>query len=389
MATIFPGSASVGQIFNGYTFDGTVWNINGIDLTENYLEESSASAIYLNKVSASSTYLTQVNASSTYAPIVPAVQTGFRNAIINGDFGINQRGFTSLTTNGAYGFDRWLTHASSGGTYSAQTFTPGAAPVSGYEGKNFYRIVTAGQSGADVYTSFEQRIEDVRTFAGQTVTVSFWAKAASGTPKVSIEFIQNFGTGGSSTVLTNASTVTLSTSWARYSVSVAIPSISGKTIGTSSYLSSPLFWVSAGTTFASRANSIGIQSNTFDFWGVQVEAGSTATPFEQRPIGIELELCQRYYINRKSDFAVINGFTTANAQKWFSVSLPTTMRAAPNFTPFDGAGNSGRCTTIDGAGTGTNNVTPSYQTSYPTLVSVLFTGTNTGLSFGYIAEIEL
>ena len=67
MATIFPGSASVGQAFNGYTFDGTVWNINGIDLTENYLEESSASAIYLNKVSASSTYLTQVNASTTYA----------------------------------------------------------------------------------------------------------------------------------------------------------------------------------------------------------------------------------------------------------------------------------------------------------------------------------
>jgi hypothetical protein len=231
---------------------------------------------------------------SNYANMTTTPISGFRNAIINGDFGINQRGFTSLTTDGAYGFDRWLTYASSGGTYSAPAFTPGAAPVSGYEGKNFYRIVTTGQSGAGVYTSFEQRIEDVRTFAGQTVTVSFWAKAASGTPKVSIEFIQQFGSGGSSATLTNASAVTLSTSWARYSVSVAIPSISGKTIGTNPYLTCA-FWVSAGTTFAARTNSIGIQSNTFDFWGVQVEKGTIATPLEQRPIATELLLCQRYY----------------------------------------------------------------------------------------------
>jgi len=67
MSTIFPGSASVGQVYNNYTFDGTAWNINGIDLTTNYLEESSASATYLTKVSASNTYLTQVSASTNYA----------------------------------------------------------------------------------------------------------------------------------------------------------------------------------------------------------------------------------------------------------------------------------------------------------------------------------
>jgi len=66
MSTIFPLSASAGQVFNGYTFDGTSWNINGIDLNENYLEESSASATYLTQVSASATYLTQASASTTY-----------------------------------------------------------------------------------------------------------------------------------------------------------------------------------------------------------------------------------------------------------------------------------------------------------------------------------
>jgi hypothetical protein len=50
MSTIFPGSASVGQIFDGYEFNGTAWDIIGIDLTADYLETSAASAIYATKV---------------------------------------------------------------------------------------------------------------------------------------------------------------------------------------------------------------------------------------------------------------------------------------------------------------------------------------------------
>lgn len=40
MATIFPLSASVGQVFDGYEFDGTSWNIIGIDLTADYALQS-------------------------------------------------------------------------------------------------------------------------------------------------------------------------------------------------------------------------------------------------------------------------------------------------------------------------------------------------------------
>ena len=75
MSTIFPGSASVGQIFDGYSFNGTAWDIIGIDLTADYLETSTASATYLNKVSASNTYLTQTSASSTYLTQVNASTT--------------------------------------------------------------------------------------------------------------------------------------------------------------------------------------------------------------------------------------------------------------------------------------------------------------------------
>jgi hypothetical protein len=226
-----------------------------------------------------------------------------KNKIINGDFSINQRAFTSTTTTATFGFDRFeLTAVDGTTTYSAQTFTPGAAPVAGYESKNYARLVSTGQTATSAISRLHQRIEDVRTFAGQTATISFYAQAGTGTPKIAIEMVQNFGSGGSpsAAVNTNAGQVTLSTSFARYSVTVAIPSISGKTIGTTantSYLQTSLF-VSAGSDFNARTGSLGIQSNTFNIWGVQVEYGSKATPFQTASGGSpqsELAMCQRYY----------------------------------------------------------------------------------------------
>ena len=261
-----------------------------------------------------------------------------KNKLINGDFNINQRGFSSTTTSATYGFDRWRI-ANSGGTvtYSAQTFTLGTAPVSGYEGKNFARVVTASQSAAGDFAVFSQFIESVRTFAGQTVTVSFWAKAAAGTPKVAVEFVQAFGTGGSPSadVNTYAGQITLSTSWARYSVSVAVPSISGKTIGTASNDSLGLFlWTSAGSTFNSRTGSLGAQNATIDFWGVQVEAGSVATPFQTATGTIQGELaaCQRYYYQVGSAVGVNpgNGHYYSTTGAYITTPFPVTMRTAPS-----------------------------------------------------------
>jgi hypothetical protein len=260
-----------------------------------------------------------------------------KNKIINGDFYINQRSFTSTTTTSTYGFDRFtlITAGDGTSTYSAQTFTPGAAPVAGYEAANFARLVTTGQTSAAVRSSINQFIEDVRTCAGQTVTVSFWAKAASGTPKVAIEMRQDFGSGGSTAVNTYAGQVTLSTSWTRYSVTVAVPSISGKTIGTSSTLVL-LLYVSAGTDFNARTGSLGIQTNTFDFWGVQVEAGSVATPFQTATGTIQGELaaCQRYYIRYGGN--VVDEFLgwgqgNGSTQVYCRNPYPVTMRTTPTF----------------------------------------------------------
>jgi hypothetical protein len=262
-----------------------------------------------------------------------------KNKIINGDFNINQRAFSSTTTSLVFMFDRWVQFLANGTvTYSAQTFTPGTAPVAGYEGKNFIRCVTSGQTLSSAASILIQRIEDVRTLAGQTATISFWAKANTGTPKIAIEFDQDFGTGGSpsSAVKTYAGQATLSTSWQRYSVSVSVPSISGKTIGTTDPGFLALYlWTSAGTDFNARTGSIGIQSNTFDIWGVQVEAGSTATAFQTSTGTLQGELaaCQRYYYRTNpltQPYAdIVQGQAAGTGDVRFILRFPTTMRTTP------------------------------------------------------------
>jgi hypothetical protein len=262
-----------------------------------------------------------------------------KNKFINGDFGVNQRNFSSTTTDGDYTFDRWKCALASGTvTWSAQTFTPGTAPVAGYEGKNFIRSVVSGQTTSGQFAFISQRIEDVRTFAGQTVTVSFWAKAASGTPGIGVTYSQNFGSGGSPSASVETSPGIISaitTSWARYSLTFAMPSISGKTIGTTANTSYVGIWLStsAGSTYASLMGAIGLQNNTIDIWGVQIEAANTATAFQTATGTIQGELaaCQRYF----QIIAEGNSAYIFNGNNWYAFDVrgvytfPVQMRTAP------------------------------------------------------------
>ena len=271
-----------------------------------------------------------------------------KNALINGDFYINQRAFTSVTASGTYTFDRWKSTIVAGGgttTITPQTFTPGTAPVAGYEGKNFLQMVTASQTTSAALSAIGQAIENVRNFAGQTVTVSFWAKASSGTPNVKPYVIQDFGTGGSPSgqVYTAATKQTITTSWARYSFSIAVPSISGKTVGTDTNSSSIFaqICVSSGGYYAVLSD-VGIQNNTFQIWGVQVEAGSVATAFQTATGTLQGELaaCQRYYYrttpNGSSGYGGLSetGIASSTTKVRCQLRLPVTMRIAPTSVDF-------------------------------------------------------
>ena len=237
-----------------------------------------------------------------------------KNKIINGDFGIWQRG-TSFTANG-YTADRWRAEADTTFTASRQTFTSGTAPVAGYEGEFFYRMA---KNAGGTYGSISQRIEDVRTFANQTITVSFWAKADSATTIVR-GGAQNFGSGGSAQVNFATQSQAITTSWARYSLSFAVPSISGKTVGTSSHFILDLYFLESG-------------AKTVDLWGVQVEYGSTATPFQTATGTIQGELaaCQRYYyrFTPTATSRIGVGYSDSTTFANINVVFPVQMRIAP------------------------------------------------------------
>jgi hypothetical protein len=373
MALDFPSSPTNGQVYNGYTYNSSklAWALTGNTVTnmtvsdvapsnplsgDAWFDSSTASVFIYYDDGTSGQWVQEYSNPAIDTALTNRVTTVentrplSQNYIINGDFAINQRGFSSTTN--AYGFDRWLV-GNSGGTvtYSAQTFTPGAAPVAGYEARDFARVVTTGQSAAGDYAILLQRVEDVRTLAGQTATISFWAKAASGTPKVAIETEQSFGTGGSpsAVVQTYSGQVTLSTSWARYSVTLTVPALTGKTIGTTANTSfvGVNFWVSSGSTYNARNGTLGIQSNTFDFWGVQVEKGSIATPFRRNGPNIQAELaaCQRYYITGTMGGGYFIGTGNATGVGAHDYSF-VPMRVAPTatvlvFTNSDNTSNSG------------------------------------------------
>jgi hypothetical protein len=142
---------------------------------------------------------------------------------------------------------------------------------------------------------------------------------------------QNFGSGGSPSAVVNnigANKFAITTSWTRYSIVISVPSISGKTIGSTANTSSLYLsiWASAGSDWNNRTDSLGNQNITLDFWGVQVEAGSVATAFQTATGTIQGELaaCQRYYNNLGTV-----GHTAYSADGVMGFVFPVTMRATP------------------------------------------------------------
>jgi hypothetical protein len=271
--------------------------------------------------------------------ITPLGNAAGKNKIINGNFGVNQRAFTSTTGTATFTFDRWATNVTGGTvTYSAQTFTPGAAPASPYESSNFLRCVVSGQSATTDVAEITNRIEDVRNFAGQTVTVSFWAKADA-VKNVAFRLTQNFGSGGSASVQAVSSLIAITTSWARYSATLTLTSLSGKTIGANNFLLFGLY--SSQGSAVTPATGLGLQSGTFDVWGFQVEEGSIATPFQTATGTIQGELaaCQRYYIrygvNTDNNFDLIGPIGSAGSTTAIYIPyLNPTFRTAASAVDF-------------------------------------------------------
>lgn len=230
-------------------------------------------------------------------PFPFAVSPSFRNQVGNGNFDVWQRG-TSFSTGNTYTADLWK-QASTGSNSvtSLQAFALGQSNVPNNP-IFFARNVVTSAAGAGNFCSFAQPIEGVGTFSGQYATLSFWAKADA-SRNIAVELFQSFGTGGSPSAAVTGigvKTCALTTSWQKFTNTVLIPSVAGKTLGTNGNDALNInFWFDSGSNFSGRNNSLGQQSGTFDISQVQLEAGTFALPFEVRDPQAELSRCMRYF----------------------------------------------------------------------------------------------
>ena len=300
-----------------------------------------------------------------------------KNKIINGDFGIWQRGTSfsySTSAPDQYYADRfkfnWYGPGSSSNlVISQQAFTAGSAPVAGYEAPYFLRLALPVSSSGTYYELY-QRIEDVRTLAGQTVTFSFWARN-SGSQGFSIEVQQNFGSGGSSTVYQYATAGAFSSGWARYSYTFTLGSLSGLTIGTGSFLQ---FKIYSGSATASAFN--------LDLWGWQVERGSVATPFTTASGTLqgELALCQRYlpaFNSSGSTSAVAVGTFVGSTDLRMPFVFPVTPRVAPTGVSVSSASH---FSAYNGTSFAISVIALSISSNYAATLSITTTGGTGGQS---------
>ena len=305
---------------------------------------------------------------SATATLATQNSLGVRNLIINGDMRIAQRGTSAVTTNLSFPVDRWTMY-NSGGTFTAQqqTFTLGDAPDSRLQ--NYVRLTRSSPSGILYFT---QKIEDVINSNNVTVTVSFYAKANTDIT-VPVRLVQVFGSGGSTAVTVDSINNSVTSSWQRFTATFTCPSLSGKTIGTSSYLE---------LTFDTPDTY-----STLDITGVQLEVGTEATPFEHRPYDMELARCQRYYevsgtgTNFGSNLCVAQNTTRANC----ACAFPVAKRATPTISVYSSSG----ANTVVAPGVSAVTVTTDSHSIY----GIQFLGgtfvANRPYLFYYIADSEL
>ena len=258
------------------------------------------------------------------------------NLIINGAMQFAQRD-TSGTGDGYVAVDRWRNNVNGGTvTQSRQAFTLGDK-FGNNNPKHYLRQVVTGQTAANHYGITNQRIEDVRSYAGETVTVLGWVKRSAGAGDVVAEFVQNFGTGGSPSDTNNSISITdisVTSSWEPFAAVMAVPSITGKTLGSDNndFLGLNL-WSSSGSDLNARTNSLGIQTVTVEYWGIHIKRGTHAAAealnYVQPEPGPEFMKCQRYY--EKGKMFVQGSYTGGNHTLGTSVVLAVVKRANPTF----------------------------------------------------------
>lgn len=263
---------------------------------------------------------------------------GNRNAIINGDFRVAQRGTTLTVADGAYGLDRWVALGSGTGGVGSSGQNVGMSQVaaSGADGVNsmILQSTTAGLKFGCVQIIENRNLGGIR--AG-TVTVSFKAAVTNGAADVRCAVL---GWSGTADAVTRDIISTSGTPWLS----------SPPTLATSwSYLNTPVDLNVTNTlaTYRVNANVTGNPNNLAVFiWvngtghasngalqlnDVQLESGAVATPFERKTFQEQLADCQRYYVRYEgadNTFGLI-GYVPSGAIIQSPITHMTRLRTVP------------------------------------------------------------
>jgi hypothetical protein len=304
-----------------------------------------------------------------------ANNSSFTNRIINGAMVIDQRnaGASVTVSSDVYTLDRWQALQSQASKYTVQQNAASVTPPTGFINYLGATSSAATSLGASDYFFLQQIIEGLNiadlawgTANASTVTLSFWVRSSL------------TGTFGGS--LANSSgnrsypytfSISSANTWEQKSITVA-GDTSGTWLTTNGSGIKLRFGLGVGTTYSGTANAwaganyfsatgatsvVGTNGATLYITGVQLEKGSTATSFDYRPYGTELQLCQRYF-EKSYNIGTVPGTNTTTGIAGYIVMANTTTslanngtnavvfkvykRTTPTITTYDSVGNSGK-----------------------------------------------
>jgi hypothetical protein len=261
-----------------------------------------------------------------------------RQAIINGNFDVWQRG-TSGTPSGTYFLaDRFFDyHTGGGGTLPTLTRSRQSLTTGDIDNAFFYSRLATNGAGSSLGTSalgeYETRLEGGTRYLcgnGKKVTLSFWAKSDIADKKIGIFLKQNYGTGGSPTnqEMINGTNWTLTSTWTKYTHTFTTNTLASKTFGTGNddYLGL-LFLYMWNTDWQAYVDDTGTEdyggSGNIDIAQVQLCAGDVALPFMPKSYEEELRACMRYM-----EFIIGTGRAVTNSKGYFTVMYRVPKRTA-------------------------------------------------------------
>jgi len=330
--------------------------------------------------------------------------TTFRNRIINGAMVIDQRNAgaeVNPAANGVYYLDRWQVTSSAASKFKIGQNAGAVTPPTGYINYLGCTSLSAYTVGSGEAFTVRQKIEGLNvadlawgTASAATVTFSFWVYSSlTGT----------FG-GAIKNSAENRSypfsyTISAANTWEQKTVTIAgdttgtwlttngVGLVANFSLGAGATVSGTAgAW--AGTNYSSATGAtsvVGTNGATFYITGVQLEAGSTASPFEYRLYGTELALCQRYYYRNSpgASNSPLGAGTVASGTAGTGITqFPVAMRSAP--TALEQSGTAADYNISHAGSSYANNAVPTFVSANAYIANTQFTNGGTMISGGAV-----